>query len=116
MIDLFLKPDAQESLPPRLSISTTDATLLHNLKSALYRLDRRLAEAVLAAQSVYGLDAVRDPYRGLYISAEEVARLLQREPVEPVLSSAEVGSKRRNPVYRGASPGWGAGCASRRRI
>jgi SpoVK/Ycf46/Vps4 family AAA+-type ATPase len=94
MADRYPEPDADESLRPERSVPPADIASLQNLKSALARLDRRLAEAVLAAQSVYGLDAARDPYRGLYVSAEEVARLLKREPAEPALAQAEKGEQR----------------------
>ena len=49
-----------------------------DLLSALARLDRRLERAATAAAAPTGDAAAADPYRGLYISAEEVAGLLAR--------------------------------------
>ena len=58
------------------------------LIEALRRLDVLLLGAVDAAAEAYGPDAVADPYRGLVIGADEVARLLRREPGAPVLATA----------------------------
>lgn len=53
---------------------------------ALGRLDLRLERAAAAARS-FG-EAGADPYRGLYISGEEVASLLAREPCAPQFETA----------------------------
>ena len=50
------------------------------LLPALVRLDRLLERAAAAGQAAFGPEAASDPYRGLYISPEEVERLLAREP------------------------------------
>ncbi len=52
------------------------------LHPALRRLDRLLRRAVAAMQSAVP-EAAADPYRGLYIADDEVARLLAREPAAP---------------------------------
>jgi hypothetical protein len=54
---------------------------------ALRRLDALLADAVDAATERYGPDSATDPYRGLVIGPDEVARLLDRSPGEPILSA-----------------------------
>ena len=53
---------------------------LNDLILALQRLDRLLERAVAVAQTVYKSEATADPYRGLYISQDEVEQLLIREP------------------------------------
>jgi AAA+ superfamily predicted ATPase len=50
---------------------------------ALGRLDRRLERATSTAQAQSAGEAGSDPYRGLYISGEEVAGLLARDPCAP---------------------------------
>ncbi|WP_207924883.1 ATP-binding protein [Streptomyces aquilus] len=47
---------------------------------SLRRLDARLAEAVAAATASYGSGAARDAFRGLHTGAEDVVRLLERDP------------------------------------
>ncbi len=58
---------------------------LEGLLPALGRLDRLLERATSAAEAAYGPDAATDPYRGLYISRQEVERLLARKPGAPTL-------------------------------
>ena len=58
---------------------------LEVLLPALHRLDRMLERAVTAAESAYGTKAASDPYRGLYITRDDVDRMLVREPGAPVL-------------------------------
>jgi hypothetical protein len=48
-------------------------------------LDNLLTQAITAAQVVHGRGVAADPFRGLHISQDEVARLLAREPGEPIL-------------------------------
>jgi AAA+ superfamily predicted ATPase len=60
-------------------------THLHGLLPALQRLDHLLAQAIAAAQRVYGPEAARDAFRGLHISQDDVARLLARQPGAPTL-------------------------------
>src|ERR1700675_1281761 len=55
------------------------------LLPALHRLDHMLERAVAAAETAYGTQAATDPYRGLYITRDDVERLLIREPGAPVL-------------------------------
>jgi hypothetical protein len=61
------------------------------LLEALRRLDALLLGAVDAAAEAFGPDAAADPYRGLVIGPDEVARLLEREPGEPVLATCPPG-------------------------
>jgi ATP-dependent 26S proteasome regulatory subunit len=60
------------------------ASALEELAPALERLDRLLEWAAAAAQAAYGPEASADPYRGLYVSQDEVARLLARRPGAPL--------------------------------
>ena len=62
------------------------------LFGALARLDRMLDRAVAAADAAYSGNASTDPYRGLYISSDEVKRLLARVPGAPVLSCGSEGA------------------------
>jgi AAA+ superfamily predicted ATPase len=78
--------DPENALDVELPALPADASPLRSLRPALGRLDRLLSEAVRAAQSIYGLEAAQDPYRGLYISADEAARLLRQEPAVPLLA------------------------------
>jgi SpoVK/Ycf46/Vps4 family AAA+-type ATPase len=59
-----------------------------SLVQALARLDERLRRAVDAAAAAYGPDAAADPHRGLYVGADELARLLSRAPALPPLGPA----------------------------
>ncbi|MFL5384366.1 MAG: AAA family ATPase [Longimicrobiaceae bacterium] len=54
-----------------------------DLLPALARLDRRLEAAVAALQAAQGPEAAADPYRGLYVSPAEAARLAARAPGAP---------------------------------
>ncbi len=74
----------------------SDGPYLDSLLPALQRLDRRLEEAVAAAQTVYGPEATTDRYRGLYISQDEVDRLLAREPGVPIFQAN--GSESKQPL------------------
>ncbi|MFA4902816.1 MAG: AAA family ATPase [Desulfobaccales bacterium] len=53
----------------------------------LRRLDCLIQRAVVAAEAAYGPGAFADFYRGLYITQEEVAQLLEREPGASVLQT-----------------------------
>lgn len=53
---------------------------MNDLDPVLQRLDRRIAQAVTAAQEAYGPEAAADNYRGLYIGPQDVGRLLARQP------------------------------------
>jgi hypothetical protein len=57
--------------------------------AVLRRLDERLLSAVSAAAALYGPDAAADPYRGLYVSREEVDRLLVREPDDSLFGNGD---------------------------
>ena len=59
------------------------------LLAALKWLDAILARAATAADALYGAGGTRDPFRGLHISDEDVARLLAREPGAPALRSGD---------------------------
>ena len=52
---------------------------------ALGRLDRQLERAVASADAASGAGTSAAPYRGLYITSEDVHRLLTRRPGEPFL-------------------------------
>jgi AAA+ superfamily predicted ATPase len=66
-----------------------DIPLPDELVSELQRLDRLLERAVAAAQAAYGPASAADPYRGLYVGQDEVARLLARRPGSLTLRTAE---------------------------
>src|SRR6266511_1069374 len=57
------------------------------LLPALQRLDALLTRAADAAAEIYGPEAATDPYRGLVIGPDEFARLLRRDPGEPLFSA-----------------------------
>ena len=86
----------------------TSATHVDELFQALQRLDQLLERAMLPAQVAYGTAPGADPYRGLYISEQEVERLLAREPGAPVLraelAEAEVPSLA--PLSDVSRPAW----------
>jgi ATPase family associated with various cellular activities (AAA) len=82
---------------------TADKSPFDELLPALQRLDRLLERAVLAAQAAYGLDALHDHYRGLYISQAEVKRLLAREPGVPVLWVDATAGEEPSPDKAGAA-------------
>lgn len=67
-----------------------DRTYVAALVSALQRLDGLLQQALEAAPQLHGVEAADDLYRGLYVSPQEVERLLAREPATPLLYAAEV--------------------------
>jgi SpoVK/Ycf46/Vps4 family AAA+-type ATPase len=60
------------------------------LLEALRRLDVLLSSAVDVAAEAFGPDAAADPYRGLVIGPDEVARLLQRDPGAPILTAGRL--------------------------
>ncbi|MBW4635585.1 MAG: ATP-binding protein [Iphinoe sp. HA4291-MV1] len=61
-----------------------DSSDLNGLLPLLQQLDRRLDQAVAAAQVAYGSEASTDPYRGLHLDLQDVERLLTREPGAPI--------------------------------
>jgi hypothetical protein len=63
---------------------------MEGLWQALGRLDRMLERATVAADAASG-SATPEPYRGLYITSEDVQRLIRRAPGEPLLASAADG-------------------------
>jgi SpoVK/Ycf46/Vps4 family AAA+-type ATPase len=65
----------------------TGGPYLDGLLPALQRLDRLLDRAVAAAHSAYRPEAAADPFRGLHIGPDEVARLLAREPGAPTFQA-----------------------------
>jgi SpoVK/Ycf46/Vps4 family AAA+-type ATPase len=68
---------------------------LDALLGALRRLDLLLEQAVALTHAAHGSGAEGDPYRSLYISPEEVARLLDRAPGASTLQSEDGLSERR---------------------
>jgi hypothetical protein len=81
---------------------------LFGLLPALQWLDCLLDRAVGAAQTAYGPDAATDIFRGLHISADDVARLLPRAPGVPTLSIAGTDPPERAsvPVTAGSRLAW----------
>jgi hypothetical protein len=63
-------------------------TPLEELLPWLNRIDTLIQKAVLLAESHYSPDPATAPYRGLQISLEEVSRLLQRHPAQPLFATA----------------------------
>jgi len=63
------------------------------LFAALGRLDRMLERATRAADAAHGGQPTTDPYRGLYVSPDDVSRLLKREPGAPLLAGQEAGER-----------------------
>lgn len=59
------------------------------LLPALQRLDALLERAAATAAVRYGPDAAEDPYRGLVIGPDEIVRLLQRFPGDPILFAGD---------------------------
>jgi AAA+ superfamily predicted ATPase len=70
---------------------------LEELLVAVRRLDQRLARACAAVQDAPAEGAGSDPYRGLYVKDEDVARLLARGPCEPL--SPALGREAETPLY-----------------
>jgi len=68
--------------------TTQTATPLEELLLWLNRIDTLIHKALLLAESLYSQDPATAPYRGLQISLEEVDRLLQRHPDEPLFATA----------------------------
>ena len=69
-----------------------DAPNLH----AFARLDALLWQAMAAARIRFGVDAETDPFRGLYLSADQAADSLGREAGRPLTGEAD----------RGGLPAW----------
>ena len=61
------------------------------LLSGLRRLDSLLAQAIRVTQVAHGPGAAADPFRGLPIKQDMVARLLARESGEPIIHKYNVG-------------------------
>ncbi|MEB3294998.1 MAG: ATP-binding protein [Synechococcales bacterium] len=53
----------------------------------LQKLDRLLEGAIAKAEFAYGAGAATNPYQGLQINSDEVARLLDQQPGMPILGS-----------------------------
>ena len=76
-----MKPDgADAGSPPAFEIA--------GLWQALGRLDRMLERATVAADAAAG-SASTEPYRGLYITSEDVRRLIRRAPGEPLAAAQD---------------------------
>jgi SpoVK/Ycf46/Vps4 family AAA+-type ATPase len=74
------------------------------LLPALQRLDALLTRAADAAAEIYGPEAATDPYRGLVIGPDEFARLLRRDPGEPLFSADDPDAD--PPAVRGRELAW----------
>lgn len=64
---------------------------MDGLWAALSRLDQMLERAAAAAEAAVGTGA-SEPYRGLYITSEDVRRLVRRAPGAPLAGEATVGA------------------------
>lgn len=73
----FAAPEQNGALPARPSFA--------ELHQGLLALDRLLLQALAAAEQAYGAQAANDPFRGLYLSSQDVDRLVQRAPGEALL-------------------------------
>jgi hypothetical protein len=62
------------------------AFAIEGLWEALGRLDRMLERATVAADAAAGTPATTEPYRGLYVTTEDVQRLVRRAPGTPALA------------------------------
>jgi SpoVK/Ycf46/Vps4 family AAA+-type ATPase len=69
---------------------TDSSLMLSALQLALVRLDARLEQAIAIADQLYASGATADRYRGLYINRDEVDRLLNQFPVEPLFSTIDL--------------------------
>ncbi len=67
--------------------ASASATVLSELLPALRRLDTLLEHAVSAMQAQIGASAANS-FRGLFISREQVDRLLQQDPGSPCSGSS----------------------------
>ncbi|MEU6885650.1 ATP-binding protein [Streptomyces viridosporus] len=66
---------------------------------AFRRLDEFLGRAVESARGRYGPEASADPFRGLYVNAEQAERSMRRPPGEPLCAPGDS-----QPA--GSEPGW----------
>ncbi|WP_414523929.1 AAA family ATPase [Umezakia ovalisporum] len=55
----------------------------------LQKLDQLLENAIASAEFAYGSEAANNPYQGIQINDAQVQRLLDREPVIPILTIKE---------------------------
>lgn len=65
---------------------TLGSSILGDLLPALERLDRRIAQAISAAETMESAP-VRDPFRGLHIGPDDVTRWLARMPGAPLVTA-----------------------------
>lgn len=79
---------------------------LAELLPALQRLDHLLEQAIVAADIAFGPEAATDHYRGLYINANEVERLLQRPPGAPLFFTENTEAALPNANREGARFQW----------
>ena len=82
------------------SQNTTGVSSIDSLLLALQRVDRMIEQAMDAMPTAYATEAATDPYRGLYISRDEVEQLLSRQPGAPTLqfNRETAGEPSLNPV------------------
>jgi hypothetical protein len=71
---------------------------VRDLFAALGRLDVLIERATKAADASYGNAPHTDPYRGLYISPDDVTRMLAREPGAPMLAGQDGGERPEYPL------------------
>jgi hypothetical protein len=72
--------------------------------ASLERLDRLLEGAVERAREIFSAESVADPFKGLHISATDIARAIRKPAGEPMLWTGEFGSSAvRGQVAHGAA-------------
>jgi AAA+ superfamily predicted ATPase len=93
---------AAQTGPDLVGNADNDVPNLH----AFARLDALLWQAMAAARIRFGVDAAADPFRGLYLSADQAADSLGREAGRPLAGEADGGGL---PAWAGiiaGSVGW----------
>ena len=69
-------------------------SLTNHFLPALQWLDRLLERAMTRAPGLFGANSASDPYHGLIIAAEDVARLLGHPPLQPAFRAEFLGVHR----------------------
>lgn len=84
----------KRSLPPRPSFQA--------LRQGLLALDECLVQALAAAEQIYGSQAASDPLRGLYLSLDDIHRLMHQAPGESFFPTPGIsGSSQTSPEAGG---------------
>jgi hypothetical protein len=98
-------PITAQPLPAQRPGNDIDA-IIADLLPPLQRLDRLLEAACRRAPDLHGPDAESDLYRGLYVDANEVQRLLRRSSVESLFAENGVGRAEADDVPAGSCLAW----------